>query len=276
MRNLGPGFLRLGGNSQDNTCWDRAHAPHPGRVPGGARRPEDLRALRRRGRRERLAAHRRAQPQAERSRVGAGRGHGGRRREILRGARLRARARQRAGPVRPHAVPAAGYAAGGPGAGVPGLPARVPADSVARRYPSWGRPPAAAGATPPTWRCSRTAWRRSVSSGSPSTTTRPRRAAARRVSIARLLSRELMDEVLTRRRRAWRRVAHERELPIAMAETNSASCGGMPGVSNAFASALWGLDYAFTLAVGRLRERGLPHQLPARAAAARTTRWTRT
>jgi hypothetical protein len=33
-----------------------------------------------------------------------------------------------------------------------------------------------------------------------------------------------------------------------MAETNSASCGGMPGVSNAFASALWGLDYALNLA----------------------------
>src|SRR5579884_3567213 len=27
MRNLGPGVLRLGGNSQDNTCW--AQAPHP-------------------------------------------------------------------------------------------------------------------------------------------------------------------------------------------------------------------------------------------------------
>ena len=29
MRNLGPGILRLGGNSQDNTCWNLAAAPHP-------------------------------------------------------------------------------------------------------------------------------------------------------------------------------------------------------------------------------------------------------
>ncbi len=29
MRNLGPGVLRLGGNSQDNTCWDPKQAPHP-------------------------------------------------------------------------------------------------------------------------------------------------------------------------------------------------------------------------------------------------------
>ena len=29
MRNLGAGILRLGGNSQDNSCWARAQAPHP-------------------------------------------------------------------------------------------------------------------------------------------------------------------------------------------------------------------------------------------------------
>ena len=29
MRNLGPGLLRLGGNSQDNTCWDPEASPHP-------------------------------------------------------------------------------------------------------------------------------------------------------------------------------------------------------------------------------------------------------
>ncbi|MGH9402898.1 MAG: hypothetical protein ACRD2P_12415, partial [Terriglobia bacterium] len=29
MRNLGPGILRLGGNSQDNSCWDLQQAPHP-------------------------------------------------------------------------------------------------------------------------------------------------------------------------------------------------------------------------------------------------------
>ncbi|HSB74537.1 MAG TPA: hypothetical protein VLC12_02745, partial [Terriglobales bacterium] len=34
MRNLGPGILRLGGNSQDNTCWKPAAAPHPDRCEG--------------------------------------------------------------------------------------------------------------------------------------------------------------------------------------------------------------------------------------------------
>ena len=43
-------------------------------------------------------------------------------------------------------------------------------------------------------------------------------------------------------------VAHENNLPLALAETNSASCGGMAGVSNAFTSAVWGLDYMFNIA----------------------------
>ncbi len=42
--------------------------------------------------------------------------------------------------------------------------------------------------------------------------------------------------------------AHKRNLPIALAETNSASCGGMKGVSNAFASTVWGLDWLFSSA----------------------------
>ncbi|HXJ06405.1 MAG TPA: hypothetical protein VNH65_14965 [Candidatus Acidoferrum sp.] len=42
--------------------------------------------------------------------------------------------------------------------------------------------------------------------------------------------------------------AHKRQLQIALAETNSASCGGMPGVSNAFAAALWGIDSLFSAA----------------------------
>ncbi|MDE3178968.1 MAG: hypothetical protein KGM47_04835, partial [Acidobacteriota bacterium] len=72
------------------------------------------------------------------------------------------------------------------------------------------------------------------------------------VTIAQLLSPELMDRF---NERAMQLVAaaHARGLPIAMAETNSASCGGMPGVSNAFASAEWGLDYMFTLAQNGFR-----------------------
>ena len=33
-----------------------------------------------------------------------------------------------------------------------------------------------------------------------------------------------------------------------MLETNTASCGGFPGVSNAFVSALWTVDYALQMA----------------------------
>jgi len=33
-----------------------------------------------------------------------------------------------------------------------------------------------------------------------------------------------------------------------MFETNTASCGGFPGISDSFGAALWGLDYALTMA----------------------------
>lgn len=36
--------------------------------------------------------------------------------------------------------------------------------------------------------------------------------------------------------------------PFYMFETNTASCGGFPGLSDAFASALWGVDYAMQMA----------------------------
>ncbi|OJT11292.1 hypothetical protein TRAPUB_12167 [Trametes pubescens] len=36
--------------------------------------------------------------------------------------------------------------------------------------------------------------------------------------------------------------------PFLMFETNSASCGGFPGISDTFTSALWGLDYALQMA----------------------------
>jgi hypothetical protein len=35
---------------------------------------------------------------------------------------------------------------------------------------------------------------------------------------------------------------------LLMFETNSASCGGFPGISNSFGAALWGLDYALQMA----------------------------
>jgi hypothetical protein len=43
-------------------------------------------------------------------------------------------------------------------------------------------------------------------------------------------------------------LAHRRGLPLDVAELNSAPCGGAPGVSDTFASALWLADALFTLA----------------------------
>ena len=36
--------------------------------------------------------------------------------------------------------------------------------------------------------------------------------------------------------------------PFLMFETNTASCGGFPGISDAFGAALWGLDYGLQMA----------------------------
>ncbi len=69
----------------------------------------------------------------------------------------------------------------------------------------------------------------------------------RTVSIPQLLAPETTERFIRRARR-WVVAAHAHGLPMALAETNSTSCGGMTGVSNAFASAVWGLDYMFQVA----------------------------
>lgn len=60
-------------------------------------------------------------------------------------------------------------------------------------------------------------------------------------SVARLLSgaasRGLADSVAP-----YVRLAHQRHVSLRIDELNSVSCGGAPGVSNVFASALWALD----------------------------------
>jgi len=48
-------------------------------------------------------------------------------------------------------------------------------------------------------------------------------------------------------------VARSYGLPLRVGETNSVSCHGKAGVSDSFASALWGLDVLFTLARAGLR-----------------------
>jgi hypothetical protein len=44
------------------------------------------------------------------------------------------------------------------------------------------------------------------------------------------------------------RLAQEAGKPMYMFETNTASCGGFPGVSDSFAAALWAFDYGLQLA----------------------------
>jgi hypothetical protein len=246
MRNLGPGILRLGGNSQDNSCWDRSHALHPDACQAelGA---GDLRLF-----------------------SDAARGSGWR---LIVGLNLKQSAPAWAlGEVTggvAREIPVEQVFALEPG-NEPDLFARTPyrpptyaatdqvpeflaylaaleADPIARRYAVVG-PATCCG-----WRNARDLavfldgvgrdrlrW---ITVHNYSATT----CGGQTVSIARLLSADLMDG-LAREVAPLAAVARARGLPIAMAETNSASCGGMPGVSNAFAAALWGLDYAFVLA----------------------------
>ena len=66
-------------------------------------------------------------------------------------------------------------------------------------------------------------------------------------TIPRMLSPELMGRV-AREIHQLAKDASAHRLPLRMAEVNSASSGGLNGVSNVFAAALWGVDYAFMLA----------------------------
>ena len=48
--------------------------------------------------------------------------------------------------------------------------------------------------------------------------------------------------------RRWVGVAHAHHVPVRIDEMNAVSCGGDPGVSNVFASALWSVDALFEMA----------------------------
>jgi hypothetical protein len=79
-------------------------------------------------------------------------------------------------------------------------------------------------------------------------------------SIARLLSqrvRELEEGSLRR----YLFVARETEVPFRLDETNTVSCGGVPGISNTFASALWAVSYltqAMTMGASGINLEGNP------------------
>jgi hypothetical protein len=242
MRNLGPGTLRLGGNSQDNVCWDRAAAPHP-EACAAELTAADLRLF-----------------------AAAARGSGW---KLIVGLNLKqndpAWALREVTEGIAREIPAASVFALEPGnepaqyAGTPARPGTytaadnlrefldylqaLRASPVARRYaivgPAEIRSPKNLGVfLDGAGRDLR--W--VTIHDYPETT-----CGGGTVSAARLLSPELMDR-FDSLARPLVALARAHDLPIAMAETNSVSCGGMPGVSNAFASALWGLDYAFSLA----------------------------
>jgi hypothetical protein len=61
--------------------------------------------------------------------------------------------------------------------------------------------------------------------------------------LAPAASRGLADSVAR-----YARLAHAHGLTLRIDEMNSVSCGGAPGISNAFASALWALDALFEMA----------------------------
>lgn len=43
-------------------------------------------------------------------------------------------------------------------------------------------------------------------------------------------------------------IAQQANKPFIMFETNTASCGGFPGISDSFGAALWAMDYGFQMA----------------------------
>lgn len=49
-------------------------------------------------------------------------------------------------------------------------------------------------------------------------------------------------------------IAASKNKPIVMLETNTASCGGFPGISDSFGAALWSADLAFQLAAANFSQ----------------------
>jgi hypothetical protein len=79
-------------------------------------------------------------------------------------------------------------------------------------------------------------------------------------TITRLLSQRIrqLEEGSLRR---YLFVARETEVPFRLDETNTVSCGGVPGISNTFASALWAVSYltqAMTMGVSGINLEGNP------------------
>lgn len=251
MRDLGPGILRLGGNSQDNSCWDPQQAPHPDACKA-VLNAGDLKLF---------------------STASEGSGW-----KLILGVNLKQNSpswalkevtQGFAREIRPQQI--LGLEIGNEPDLFSRTPLRLKAYSpedhakdflayfdafaknpVARRYPVMGP------ATCCAWRNARDLGAfidgvgaknlKLITVHNYSKTT----CGGKTVTIAQLLDPALMDH-FNQQAHALVAAAQSRGRPIAMAETNSASCGGMPGVSNAFAAAVWGLDYMFSLAQNGFR-----------------------
>ncbi|MGH9404481.1 MAG: hypothetical protein ACRD3D_01440 [Terriglobia bacterium] len=245
MRDLGPGVLRLGGNSQDNSCWDRDHAPHPNECQA-ALTAGDFRlfseAAVASGWRLILGINlKQNSPQWALGEVTQGIA-----RNIKPAYIFGLEIGNEPDLFRRGGRPAS-YSPSDHVKDVLGYVDAFRANTVARRYAVMG-PATCCG-----WRNPRDLGvfidgvgaknLKLVTVHNYSATT----CGNRTVTIQQLLAPELMDRFNTRAE-SLVAAARSRGVPIAMAETNSASCGGMPGVSNAFAASVWGLDYMFSLA----------------------------
>jgi hypothetical protein len=245
MRNLGPGVLRLGGNSQDNSCWDPRQAPHPGWCQATLN-AGDLKlfstAAGSTGWRLILGINLKQNSAAWALR------------EITQGVAREIEPKQLLGleignepdlfsrDARP-----AGYSPQGHVHDFLNYVNTFHKNPVARKYSLVG-PATCCG-----WRNARDLGifingvgpknLKLVTVHNYSETT----CGGKIVTIAQLLAPAPMAR-FNREAVTWVAAAHQRGLPIALAETNSASCGGMPGVSNAFAATLWALDYMHSVA----------------------------
>ncbi len=245
MRNLGPGVLRLGGNSQDNTCWDPRAAPHPawchGPITPGLLKLYST-AVGAAGWKMILGLN--LKQNSPRWALG----------EVTQGVAKEIPADQILGfelgnepslfarpPFRPKDYSPEDYVRD-----ALGYIHAFRSNRVARQYSfvapadccQWNNPRDLGIILKGIGR-----FLKLVSIHNYTTTT----CGHRNVTVAQLLSPERMKKFngLSKELAA---VAHTDHLPIALAETNSASCGGMAGVSNAFASAVWGLNYMFNVA----------------------------
>ncbi len=243
MRKLGPGILRLGGNSQDNTCWNPSAAPHPDRCQGTLS-SDDFRLY------------------SEAAKASGWR--------LIVGLNLKQNSSQWAlnevteGIAKEIKLEQILGLELGNEPDLFGPPSRAkiytPADQIRdflaylhafQQTPTARKFPVIGPATCCRWLNARDlgAFVDGISPSNlklvtvheyPTTT-----CNGGKVTVAQLLAPGLMTR-FNNEAKTWIDAAHERKLPIALAETNSASCGGMPGVSNAFAAALWGLDWLFS------------------------------